>query len=217
MGEMSYHPSLKAEGNAGRAPAGGRKTMHEYFSPMHLRMFGKTRTLDSFARELAAYSDQQGWTTGLAASIDEQLPRLQGEFTDLVDPANVHSSIEALVNRSEAVLAAALAPLAGHLPEVESFARQKGRETAAAEQAGPADLQRAWDVIDRHWLDGMPCDRRLRFTADDDDVLAWEFELEPHPALGYAAIREAWTRGFAEEAGLSLEAEPGAYSLRRAE
>lgn len=189
--------------------------MSEFLGPIHYRMFEKACAVDAFARDLAAYSDAQGWTSGLEAATEAEVPRLDGRLEDHVDTAQIHASINALVARSENVLTFVCAHLEGHLPEVEAYALSCGCEAAREAQTG-GSLQAVWDAIDRHWLDGMPCDGRLRFIDNDPDTVAWTVDLAPHEARGYAGIRDAWTRGFASEAGIALDAGEGSYRIRRA-
>lgn len=191
--------------------------MSAFLGPIHYRMFAKAQAVDGLARDIAAHADAEGWTSGLATELDERLPRLAGEITDYIDLSNIHSSLNGLVGRSEDALALACKPLQEHLDELCDYARSLGREAGSESLSAQTSLQDAWQSMDDHWLDGMPCDRFLELTGNDEDHIAWSIQLGPHTAAGYEKIRAAWMAGFMEAADIELSASgEGDYEIKKA-
>jgi hypothetical protein len=192
--------------------------MSAFLGPIHYRMFEKARSVDGLARRIAAYADAQGWTEGHAVALDASNPRLEGEITDHIDLSQIHASLDALVHDSEAALAAACAPLADHIDEVCAYARTLGAQAAESDGAtADADVKQIWQLVDGHWLDGMPCDGFVTVTGGEPDAVSWTINLAPHTAAGYERLRTAWTAGYLDAVDVQLESfGNGAYRMAKA-
>lgn len=192
--------------------------MSAFLGPIHYRMFEKARSVDGLARSIAAYADAQGWTDGHADALDASNPRLEGEITDHIDLSQIHASLDGLVHGSEAALAAACAPLAGHLDDLTAYLRVLGARAAESDGAtSDADVKQIWQLVDGHWLDGMPCDGFVSVAADEPNAVAWHINLAPHTAVGYERLRTAWTEGYLGAVGVQLESKgDGSFRMEKA-
>ena len=192
--------------------------MSAFLGPIHYRMFEKACSVDGLARDIAAYADAQGWTEGHAASLDASNPRLEGEITDHIDLSQIHASLDALVHGSEAALAAACAPLASHLDDLCAYVRTLGAQAAESDGAtSDADIKQIWQLVDGHWLDGMPCDGFVTVVGNEPGQVAWTINLAPHTAAGYERLRTAWTEGYLAAVDVKLESNgSGSYRMANA-
>lgn len=190
--------------------------MSATLGPIHYRMFEKACSVDRLARTLAAFSDEQGWTSGFSQQLDATCPPLAGDIADHIDLSAIHASLSTLVNRSEDVLDAACAPLGEHLDELAGKARELGAAAARESSVAGLKLSDIWSTSDGYWLDGMPCDGMMQVRAGAADI-SWSYQVAAHRALGYEQIRRAWTEGFMEAAGVELTQDgPGSFSIRKA-
>ncbi len=193
--------------------------MSAFLGPIHHKMYGKMLAQSQFAHALAAYADQQGWTSGLEERLAREFPLPQGQLEAIIDLSNIHGWLNGNVAAAEGQLALAVGgALAGHPDRRDALldaAAAYGQERAGQDAAPARDCVDLWQKMDAYWLDGMPCDRSLSFTASDPGQVTFSIRPDCHAegwqdiaALSYGDLRWAWLEAFARRQGFA-PARPG--------
>lgn len=179
--------------------------MSAFLGPIHARMYGKVQQVNGLADAIAAYADEQGWTSGLLTQLRESLPAPTGNLEQVIDLSQIHASLGGLVDQAERRLAFAVSHAAQEDPDRMQalcvFAEQQGAQNA------PQSVDTcvaAWQTMDTSWLDGMPCDGGVQFLQTEPDEVVWSVHGD-HPAPGYWNLRVHWMQGFCSRLGLQLE------------
>lgn len=189
--------------------------MSAFLGPIHHKMYQKITNQSQLALDIAAFSDQNGWTSHLKQDILSQLPLPQGALEDIIDLSNIHGWLNKHVTESELRLSTAVQTAVNNAPEraqpLVEFIQQQAKQ-AAGHQATPSQTcPELWQKMDLFWLDGMPCDRGVQFDSSEDNEVRWSIAPTVHAQgwadqtpLCYNDLRWNWMNAFAGRQGFVL-------------
>lgn len=175
--------------------------MSEKLGPIHYHMFEKLKFQDVLAKRLLSSNLRE------QVEMNERfgsIPNLPME--EVLDEANIHGSLQELVNLAEQRLQFALA----HAKDAEQTIYQAGRVAGAGKELKSADA--IVKELEIFFLDGMPSSHAIKFDVLEDDSLQIAQNVDCHKEykiedgnMDFYQAREIFINGFLSETAYHVE------------
>lgn len=190
--------------------------MSAFLGPIHHKMYQKIMAQSNFALQIAAFSDQQGWTVDLENQIHLDFPLPQGNLEEIIDLNNIHGWLSKHVEDAEMRLAIAVQSAVKdnqqHAEILLDFIRSNAEQAASFAVSPSQNCSELWQKMDLYWLDGMPCDRGVQFLCTDENEVTWSIDPAQHAfgwdnscVLCYNELRWTWLNAFVSRQGFVLK------------
>ncbi len=186
--------------------------MSLFLGPIHHWMFEKITFQNDLIQELVRNDSDQKLVDDASEPVE------RGNLEDLIDTDQIHGWLQERVQRVEKKLAAiakayeADDALDELLEKVRDFGRKEDFDGKASE---------AYDILNRRFLEGMPCDRIYDMKAQGDDEMAWEISRDIHrehwtddQKYIYPEIKKAWLEGLLAASSLNYSEEEGLHVIK---
>lgn len=198
--------------------------MSAFLGPIHYLMFSKIKHQDELCLFLTEKAEQKA--PGFGRQIKEHTYAVPaGDLAEIVDPNNIHGSLQEMVQRIERKLAyiaaQAQAKQVFSLPEIIAYAKEYGRTCAVPEKLS---AQEACRFLFGKLLNGMPCDRVQEMVAETETSVTWRDLVDIHGGFWqeqgldsrqFYQIRSGMIAGMLAGSGVAFKEEkPGYYTLQ---
>ena len=201
--------------------------MSAFLGPIHYLMFSKIQHQDGFCQFLTEKAEQKA--PGFAEEVREHTFTVPaGELADIIDPNNIHGSLQDMVQAVERKLAYIAAKAQAKeiftLPELVEYAKEYGSTCSIAK---PVSAEEACRFLFGKLLNGMPCDRVQEMVAETDSSISWRDLVDIHGSYWqeegldsrqFYQIRSGMIAGMLTGSGVTFtEEKPAHYILREEE
>lgn len=173
-------------------------------APIHYMMWDKILFLDELVNDLLEFTKDRHINTD---DIDDLGIIESGDLENIIDHSNIHGFLQERVRIVEEKFSATVNLL---IKKGVSFnTLEKYMYEYGEDMSEPVEVDNAHFTLLNFFLDGMPCDRSV-MVENTEDKSTMTINLDVHAPFwndvsDYWKLREAFYRGFLEEAELDLE------------
>lgn len=190
--------------------------MSKMIGPIHHWLYRKIEFQEEWTQRLLKCLPEK--QNEILAALDREAPTRVGEpLEEVIDPINIHGSLQQWIEISEARFAAAVESLLSEGMPLEKIKEESyliGTENPIKED----DVMAVYRAFMDRFLDGMPCDHANRILMESDDEIRWERTIDLHCAYWhegfegvYDELREALAQGMLKDRSVKLTP----YRLRK--
>ncbi len=200
--------------------------MSAVLGPIHQWMYNKVMTMEELIQAVIETANEKGWDipgNDLSSYTKESFPALE----EVIDLSNIHGSLSGMIDDVEGRFAALVTGLVkgqeDRIPVLEETAFLFGQKHAIAANG---NLQDAFKGMNDLLLDGMPCDRALQITANEENRISFEMIMDLHARYWescggdrdvYYLLRKSEIRGMFEGSGCRFtDIGDGQYEITQA-
>lgn len=212
--------------------------MSKYLGPIHFMLYGKIQIEEDMVEKIANLAKNNGWKVSLEELNDQVGSVERAPLDTVINTDNIHGWLQEQVSIVESRFAYLVSKLlledasrkdilADTMFELgkENWIKYKngefGDDNSPIENLTPEDI---YLMMNKTFLDGMPCDRANEIIEKDDEKLVWHLRLDVHeefwkygiPVEVYHELRKSWLDGFLQDASIELnEVDVKTYQLMR--
>lgn len=180
--------------------------MSAVLGPIHQWMYHKVMTMEELIQAVIRTAEEENWGNTvngkeLSSYTKESFPALE----EVIDLGNIHGSISGMIDDVESRYAELVTGLLqGHEERLETLKQTAYIFGTTHKLDAAANAQDAFKAMNDLMLDGMPCDRALQITSNEESRVAFQMIMDLHAGYwtdcqgdrdNYYALRAELLRG----------------------
>ncbi len=186
--------------------------MSAVLGPIHSWMYEKVMIQEQIIKAVITAAYDNNWTQ--AGSLDNYTRDSFPTLEEAIDLSNIHGSLSSMIGNVEERYAQLISELlsedSSRLAYLEDIIYDFGKSVSIGVQTSAADV---YDAINAMLLDGMPCDRCVNTSVNDDGSILVTRASDPHSGFWeyakssgniYYKLRRDFAKGAIAESGFSI-------------